>query len=61
MGDGNVVGDDIVVFGVGGINNGITLKHFLDVGAVAGEVGTALGVEGVGIFERICKEAGLDV
>ena len=61
MGDGNAVRDDIVVFGVGGIHSGITLKHFLDVGAVAGEVGTALGVEGVEIFERICKEAGLDV
>lgn len=60
IGDRNAVGDDIVVFGVGGINSGITLKHFLNVGAVAGEVGTALGVEGVGIFERICKEAGLD-
>ena len=55
-------GDDtgaIVVIGVGGINNGSTLKHFLDVGAVAGEVGTALGVEGVDIFEKIVKEAGL--
>jgi hypothetical protein len=37
-----------------------TLKHFLDVGAVAGEVGTALGVEGVGVFERIFKEGGFD-
>jgi dihydroorotate dehydrogenase (fumarate) len=50
--------ENIVVFGVGGISNGKTLKHFLKVGAVAGEVATALGVEGVGVFERICKEAG---
>ena len=52
--------EEIVVLGVGGINSGVTLKHFLDVGAVAGEVGTALGVEGVGAFERIYKEAGFD-
>lgn len=49
----------IVVFGVGGINSGKTLKHFLNVGAVVGEVGTALGVEGVQVFERICNEAGI--
>ena len=50
---------EIVVIGVGGISSGSTLKHFMDVGAVAGEVGTALGVEGVEIFEKIFKEAGL--
>lgn len=52
-------GGEIVVIGVGGISSGSTLKHFMDVGAVAGEVGTALGVEGVGIFEKIFTEAGL--
>ena len=62
MGAGDCAGGQgIVVFGVGGINSGRTLKHFLAVGAVAGEVGTAFGVEGIGIFERICKEAGLEV
>ena len=56
----NEEGDDgIVVIGVGGINSGKTFKHFMAVGAVAGEVGTALGVEGVKVFERIHKEAGL--
>lgn len=53
--------EKIVVFGVGGINSGKSFKHFLNVGAVAGEVGTALGVEGVGVFERICKEAGITI
>jgi dihydroorotate dehydrogenase (fumarate) len=63
--EAKTAGDDgaaerIVVIGVGGINSGQTLKHFLAVGAVAGEVGTALGVEGVSVFERIHMEAGLD-
>jgi dihydroorotate dehydrogenase (fumarate) len=53
------VNDGIVVLGVGGINSGKTFNHFMAVGAVAGEVGTALGVEGVKVFERIHKEAGL--
>jgi len=51
--------DEIVVLGVGGINSGKTFNHFMAVGAVAGEVGTALGFEGVKVFERIHKEAGL--
>lgn len=59
-GDGNA-GEAIVVIGVGGINSGVTLRHFMAVGAVAGEVGTALGVEGVSVFEKICKDAGLEV
>jgi dihydroorotate dehydrogenase (fumarate) len=58
---GEAENEGIVVFGVGGINSGKTLKHFLAAGAVAGEVATAFGVEGIGIFERICKEAGLEV
>jgi len=49
----------IVVIGVGGINDGTTYNHFRSVGAVAGEVGTALGVEGVVIFEKICRDASL--
>lgn len=52
--------EGIAVIGVGGINSGQTLKHFLAVGAVAGEVGTALGAEGISVFEKIYKEAGLD-
>jgi dihydroorotate dehydrogenase (fumarate) len=48
--------DGIVVIGVGGINSFATLNHFLDAGAVAGEIGTAVGVEGVKIFERIYSE-----
>lgn len=55
-----IVDDRIVVIGVGGINSGQTFRHFFDVGAVAGSVGTALGVEGISIFERIYKEASLD-
>lgn len=58
---GETENEGIVVFGVGGIHSGKTLKHFLAVGAVAGEVATAFGVEGIGIFERICNEAGLEV
>ena len=49
--------DGIVVIGVGGINSGKTLQHFLSLGAVAGELCTGLGIEGISIFERICLEA----
>jgi dihydroorotate dehydrogenase (fumarate) len=57
----DVPDEAIVVIGVGGINSGQTFNHFMAVGAVAGEVATALGLEGVQVFERIFKEAGLDV
>jgi dihydroorotate dehydrogenase (fumarate) len=46
----------IAIFGVGGINSGKTLNHFLSVGAVAGEVCTAFGVGGVPVFQRILAE-----
>jgi dihydroorotate dehydrogenase (fumarate) len=59
--DHNATDDAIVVIGVGGISSGQTYNHFMAVGAVAGEIGTALGVEGVQVFERICKEARLAV
>ena len=49
-------GNGIVVIGVGGVNSATTFKHFINVGAVACEVATAFGVEGVQVFERISKE-----
>jgi dihydroorotate dehydrogenase (fumarate) len=49
-------GNGIVVIAVGGVNSGTTFKHFMNVGAVACEVATAFGVEGIQVFERISKE-----
>jgi dihydroorotate dehydrogenase (fumarate) len=57
----DVAEDGIVVIGVGGVNSGITFQHFMNVGAVACEIATAFGIEGDSIFERICKEAELNV
>lgn len=43
----------IEIIGVGGVNDAAGYQRMLTVGAVAVGVGTALGVEGVTIFERI--------
>ena len=50
---------DIAIIGVGGVSDGAGFKRMRAVGAEAVAVGTALGCEGIGVFERICNEAGL--
>ncbi len=46
---------DVAVIGVGGVADGAGYRRMRRVGAEAVAVGTALGSEGVGIFERIVK------
>lgn len=45
----------IDIIGVGGVSDSASYERMRAVGAAAVGVGTALGVEGVAVFERICK------
>ena len=45
----------IEIIGVGGVSDGAGYRRMRSVGAAAVAVGTALGAEGMGIFEKICN------
>ena len=47
----------IEIIGVGGVSDAAGYKRMRAVGAAAVGVGTALGIEGVGVFEKIWGEA----
>ena len=47
----------IQIIGVGGVSDGAGYKRMRNVGASAVAVGTALGMYGVGVFEKISGEA----
>lgn len=43
----------IDIIGVGGVQDFAGFERFMNIGAAAVAVGTALGKEGVGVFEKI--------
>jgi dihydroorotate dehydrogenase (NAD+) catalytic subunit len=47
---------DIPVVGCGGITTGEDALEFLMAGAKAVEIGTAIRLRGIGVFERVCTE-----
>lgn len=47
---------DIPVIGCGGITTGEDALEFLMAGASAVEIGTAIRLKGIGVFERVCSE-----
>jgi dihydroorotate dehydrogenase (NAD+) catalytic subunit len=47
---------DIPVIGCGGIASGEDALEFLMAGASAVEIGTAIRLKGIGVFERVCSE-----
>ena len=49
----------IGIIGVGGVADGDGFRRMRAVGAEVVGVGTALGREGVGVFERIAREGGM--
>ena len=49
---------DISIIGVGGVSDGAGFMRMRAAGADVVAVGTALGKEGIGVFEKIAKQAG---
>ena len=57
----SLFGSDLVVIGVGGCRDGRTYWSLRQAGAQCVEVATALGADGVAVFDRICKQGQLKV